>query len=98
MDLHFAPEDTAFREEVRAFMREKLPRDVAHKVEAGFELGRDEILHWHRTLHAQGWIAPSWPKEWGGTGWSTTQKYVYDEESALAGAPRLISFGIIMCG
>ena len=98
MDLSFSPQDNAFREEVRAFMREKLPRATAHKVEAGFELSRDDILHWHKTLYEKGWIAPSWPTEWGGTGWSVTQKYVYDEESALAGAPRLISFGIIMCG
>ena len=55
-------------------------------------------MHWHRTLHEKGWVAPNWPTEYGGPGWSITQKYIYDEESALAGAPRLISFGITMCG
>src|SRR3546814_16076524 len=55
-------------------------------------------MHWHRTLHAQGWIAPNWPKEYGGPGWTVTQKYVYDEEASLAGAPRVIAFGITMCG
>src|SRR5690606_8755139 len=54
--------------------------------------------YWHKTLYEKGWVAPNWPKEHGGPGWSVTQKYIYDEESNLAAAPRLIMFGITMCG
>ena len=98
MNLNFSPEDDAFRAEVRAFLKEKLPRDIANKVEKGYELTRDDIMFWHRTLYEKGWVAPNWPKEYGGPGWSTTQKYIFDEEANLAGAPRLIMFGITMCG
>ena len=98
MNLNFSPEDDEFRSEVRAFLKEKLPRDIANKVEKGYELTRDDIMFWHRTLYEKGWVAPNWPKEYGGPGWTTTQKYIYDEEAGLAGAPRLIMFGITMCG
>ena len=98
MDMSFDPQDEAFRQEVRSFLAAKLPASTAEKVKKGYELTRPEIMHWHRTLHAQGWIAPNWPKEHGGPGWTVTQKYIYDEEAALAGAPRVIAFGITMCG
>ena len=98
MDLNFAPEDEAFRAECRAFLAGKLPRDVANKVGLGVQPTLDEVMAWHRTLHKQGWLAPNWPEEWGGPGWSVTQKYIWDEEQALANAPRPIPFGISMCG
>ena len=100
MDMAFAPEDEAWREEVRAFMRDNLPAAVAHKVHNGFAVTREEIRDWHTKLHAKRWVAPNWPAEWGGPdpAWSVTQKYIYDEEASLAGAPRLIAFGITMCG
>lgn len=98
MDFRFAPEDAAFRDETRAFFREKLPDDLRRKVMASQALSRDDIMRWHRILHAQGWVAPNWPKEYGGPGWSVVQKYIFDEEQGLAGAPRLIQFGLGMCG
>ncbi len=100
MDMAFAPEDEAWREEVRAFMRDNLPAVVAHKVHNGFAVAREEIRDWHTKLHKQRWVVPNWPPEWGGPdpAWTVTQKYIYDEEATLAGAPRLISFGITMCG
>jgi alkylation response protein AidB-like acyl-CoA dehydrogenase len=98
MDLAFKPEDEAFRGEARAFLAEKLPKDVAHKVHNGIEVTRDEIMDWHAKLYEKGWVAPNWPVEWGGPGWTSAQKYIWDEESTLAGAPRLILFGITMCG
>jgi alkylation response protein AidB-like acyl-CoA dehydrogenase len=55
-------------------------------------------MRWHKILYQKGWIAPSWPKEHGGTGWTAVQKYIFDEESGLGGAPRISSFGISMCG
>jgi len=98
MDLKFGPEDNAFREEVRAFLKEKLSDSISKKVAQGVGCSREEIMYWHQTLYEKGWVAPNWPKEHGGPGWSVTQKYIYDEESNLAAAPRLIMFGITMCG
>ena len=98
MDLNFAPEDEAFRDECRSFLAETLPGDVARKVGLGIQPTLDEVMAWHRELYDKGWIAPNWPEEWGGPGWTVTQKYIWDEEQALANAPRPIPFGLSMCG
>src|SRR3546814_9580748 len=98
MRIDLAPEDLVFREEVRAFLREKLPPDIKRKVDNGVSLRRDDIMRWHRILYERGWVAPNWPAEWGGPGWTIERKYIWDAEQGLAGAPRLISFGINMCG
>ncbi|MEH3087459.1 MAG: acyl-CoA dehydrogenase family protein [Xylophilus ampelinus] len=96
MDLNFSPDEQAFREEVRAFVRDKLPDAIRRKVMRSERLTRDENIAWQRTLHARGWSAPGWPKEFGGPGWSAARQYIFDEETAAAGAPRLIPFGIKM--
>ena len=96
MDLDFAPEEQAFREEVRSFVREKLPAHIRHKVLNGIHLSKEDHVQWQRILNDQGWGGPGWPKEFGGPGWSTTQQYIFDEETAAGGAPRLIAFGIKM--
>ena len=96
MDLDFTAEETAFRHEVRAFVREKLPAHIRHKVINGITLTRDDHVLWQRTLHERGWGGPSWPKQFGGPGWSPTELYIFEEECAVGGAPRLISFGLRM--
>ena len=96
MDLTFTPEEQAFREEVRAFVREKLPESLRHKVVNSLRLTRDDHVMWQRTLHERGWGGPGWPKEHGGPGWNAVQQYIFEEECAAAGAPRLIPFGIKM--
>ena len=98
MEMSFSAQDEAFRAEVKAFLAAKLPKDVASKVHNGFHITRPEIMAWHEALHEQGWITPNWPEKWGGPGWTTNQKYIFDEESSLAGAPRPILFGVTMCG
>lgn len=98
MEMAFSAKDEAFREEVRVFLNENLPSDVAEKVINGRHIDREEIMEWHYALHKKGWVTPNWPEDWGGPGWTPNEKYIYDEESSLAGAPRLISFGITMCG
>lgn len=98
MDFRFSPDDLAFRNEVQAFFRDKLPPDLQAKTANAQALSRDEIMRWHSILHEQGWVAPNWPAEYGGPGWSVTQKYIFDEEHGLAAAPRLIQFGLGMCG
>jgi alkylation response protein AidB-like acyl-CoA dehydrogenase len=96
MDLDFSSEENTFREEVRGFVRDKLPAHIRHKVMNGLHLTRDDHVLWQRTLHGRGWGGPSWPKEFGGPGWTPTQLYIFEEECAAAGAPRLISFGLRM--
>ena len=96
MDLNFGPAETAFREEVRNFVKEKLPGPIRHKVMNGAHLTRDDHVLWQRTLHQRGWGGPGWPKEFGGPGWTPTEQYVFEEECAAGGAPRLISFGLKM--
>ncbi len=98
MELAFTPEEQAFREEVRSFIRENLPADIQDKVLNGKTMGREDFLRWHRTLHKRGWVAPSWPVEYGGTGWTAVQKHIFEDEVAEAGAPPVIPFGVTMCG
>jgi alkylation response protein AidB-like acyl-CoA dehydrogenase len=98
MDLNLNSEDLAFRDEVRAFLKDKLDPKVAEKVARSEAISKDEILAWQKALYEQGWIVPNWPVEHGGTGWSVMQRYIFDEECAAAGAPQTISFGFSMIG
>ena len=77
MDLSYSTEELAFRDEVRAWLQTNLPADLKHKVSEGEELNKDDYMRWHRILAAQGWVAPTWPVEWGGTGWSLVQRPPY---------------------
>jgi alkylation response protein AidB-like acyl-CoA dehydrogenase len=85
-----------FRADVRRFIAENLPADLRAKVLGFKRLEREDWLRWHRILHARGWAAPSWPKEFGGTGWSAVQQHIFDEECGAAGAPPLLGFGLRM--
>jgi alkylation response protein AidB-like acyl-CoA dehydrogenase len=96
MDLNFTAEESAFRQQVRSFMQEKLPADLRQKVLAGQIVQRDDYVRWQRILHEHGWGAPAWPAQFGGPGWNATQQYIFEEESAAAGAPRAIPFGLKM--
>ena len=98
MDLTFSPEEDAFRAEVRGFIEENLPADIRAKGEAGVRIVADDIQRWTRILHDQGWVAPAWPEAHGGTGWSTIQIYIFEEECVFAHAPRLNQFGVAMVG
>src|ERR1700679_2976320 len=96
MRLEFTDEEQAFREAVRAFLREKLPDQIRDKVLNGYDLSREDHVLWQRTLHERGWGGVGWPKQFGGQGWNSVQQYIFDEETAQAGAPRLIPFGTKM--
>ena len=98
MNIDFSPADQAFRDEARAFIAGALPPEIRRRVEGGLELGRDDYVRWHRILHEKGWAAPGWPVEHGGTGWSPVRRYIFDEEIAAAGAPRIMPFGVNMVG
>ena len=98
MDLSFTPEEQAFRDEVQAFLRDKVPAHLSDKVRAGEHLGKADHEQWHAILNAQGWLANHWPKQWGGTGWSAVQKFIFEHECALAYCPRTVPFGVNMLG
>jgi len=98
MNLNFTPEEEAFRAEVLAFLRDKLPRRLADKVHGGRRLTREDMAEWHAILNERGWLANHWPKEYGGPGWNAVQKFIFENECALAGAPRVVPFGVNMLG
>ena len=97
MDLNYSAEELAFRDEVQAWLAANLPSDLRDKVTRYQHLAREDLIRWHKILAAKGWSVPHWPQEWGGTGWSITQRYIKDEEFGLAGAPALAPFGPTMC-
>lgn len=96
MDLAFTPEEQAFREEVRHWVRTHLPADIAHKVHHALRLSRDDMQRWAKILGSRGWLGFGWPKQFGGPGWTAVQKHLFEEECALAGAPRIVPFGPVM--
>ncbi|WP_332827139.1 acyl-CoA dehydrogenase family protein [Ramlibacter sp.] len=96
MDLAFTPEEQAFREEVRAWVRGNLPSEIAHKVHNALHLTRDDMQRWAKILGKKGWLGYGWPKQFGGPGWTAVQKHLFEEETALAGAPRIVPFGPVM--
>jgi alkylation response protein AidB-like acyl-CoA dehydrogenase len=97
MDLNYSPDEAAFRDEVRAWIGANLPRELRDKVLNYRELSKDDLLSWHKTLAKKGWIAPHWPKEWGGTDWTVVQRYIFEEECGAAGCPPIVPFGVRMC-
>lgn len=96
MNLDFSPEDQAFRAEVRAWMRDNVPPQEGPSI--GIPSHKETQFAWERKLGAKGWLAYTWPKEYGGPGWSATQRYIFDTERALAGAPPPSPFGLSMLG
>ncbi|MEA3221000.1 acyl-CoA dehydrogenase family protein [Immundisolibacter sp.] len=96
MDLDFSPEDEAFRAQVREFLAGHYPADIRRKVELGLALEKDDYVRFQRLLYLKGWIAPSWPVEHGGCGWSATRRYIFEDELAAADTPRIMPFGLKM--
>ncbi|TSE34784.1 acyl-CoA dehydrogenase family protein [Tepidimonas charontis] len=98
MDVRLTPQEQAFRDEVRAFLQERLPPALARKVREGLRLTREDMAGWHAILAERGWLAIHWPREWGGPGWGPVQRFLFENECALAGAPRIVPFGVNMLG
>ncbi len=96
MDLAFTPEEQKFRADIRAWVRENLPQDISHKVHNALRLSRDDMQRWGKILGKKGWLGHAWPKSFGGPGWTAVEKHLFEEECALAGAPRVIPFGPVM--
>src|SRR5690242_2361934 len=97
MDLNYSPDELAFRDEVRGWLRSNLPADLRQKMESYQELSKDELLRWHKILAKKGWVAPDWPQEWGGTDWNVVQRYIFEEECGFAATPMIVPFGVRMC-
>ncbi len=100
MNIAFSDEHEAFREEVRAFLGTALPDELrdAERHRPGIFLDYEYNNRWHRILYEKGWIAPAWPKQYGGTGWDLARRYIWSLESRLAHAPSLFPTGLQMCG
>ena len=96
MDLNFTAEELEFRAMVRQWVAANLPADISQKVHHAFRLTKEDHQRWARILGRQGWLASGWPREFGGPGWSAVQKHLFEEECALAGAPRTMPFGPVM--
>lgn len=96
MDLNFTAEEQAFREEIRAWVAQSLPQDISHKVHNALRLSKDDHQRWAKILGRKGWHGWGWPQAFGGPGWNAVQRHLFEEECALAGAPRVIPFGPVM--
>ena len=96
MDLNFTAEELEFRAHVRQWVAAHLPADISHKVHHALHLTREDHQRWARILGRQGWLGWGWPKEFGGPGWNAVQRHLFEEECALAGAPRVVPFGPVM--
>ncbi|MGZ8316023.1 MAG: acyl-CoA dehydrogenase family protein [Telluria sp.] len=96
MDLNYTSEDLAFRDAARAFLEANLPPELQHKVRKHLRLSKEDYVRWHKILATQGWVAPGWPTEFGGPGWTPVQRHIWDEECARAGTPPVLPFGVNM--
>jgi len=98
MQLEFSPEEIAFQKEVRTFIAENYPENLRSVQDEGHDLSKEDFLSWHRILAKKGWIAPAWPVEYGGTGWTATQRFIWSEELAAADCVGTMPFGLSMVG
>src|SRR3954451_5003451 len=98
MDLRLSPEEQAFRTEIRAFIRDNLPAEIAGRMKEGHASRKQDIVAWQRILNKRGWAAYSWPKEWGGPGWSAVERMIFLEEIQTYPAPEVNPFNITMLG
>jgi alkylation response protein AidB-like acyl-CoA dehydrogenase len=98
MLLEESPDLAAFRAEVRDFVRNNLPEDMARKGRIGLEYGKQDFVRWQKILRAQGWFAAAWPEQHGGAGWDLEKQLVFIQETALNDAPNIIPYGVNMVG
>ena len=98
MHTNFTEEELQFEKEVNNFFKEKYPKDIKEKQDKSIPLVKEDFVRWQKTLYEKGWSAINWPKEYGGTGWSTVQKYIFANEMARANAPAIVPFGLGMVG
>lgn len=100
LDLLLSPEQQKFHREVREFMAENLGPDIRQAVrrQTGTYAEKDIIIAWQTVLKDRGWLAPHWPEEFGGPGWSPMQRFIFEYVSAVAGAPEQVPMGLRYVG
>jgi alkylation response protein AidB-like acyl-CoA dehydrogenase len=98
MNVTLTDEELAFRDELRAFFRDEMPDGIAEKKRLGVALDREDYVNFQKALFRKGWAGYNWPVEYGGTGWTAVQKYIFGIEMAQADAPGIITFGLGMVG
>lgn len=100
MHLAFTAAESAFQQEVRAFIGVHLPPEVkrAQSLTPSFFSDPDTVVAWQKALHAKGWVAPGWPEDHGGPGWTPAQRWIFESECAKAGAPSISPMGVKMVG
>jgi len=96
VNVAFTVEELNFKNAVRAFLEAEFPADIRAKIDGRFRLDKEDYVRWQKILYRKGWAAPNWPVEYGGTGWTAIQKYIFAEEMARVGAPEPVAFGIKM--
>ncbi|MDE2429205.1 MAG: acyl-CoA dehydrogenase family protein [Burkholderiales bacterium] len=96
MDLNYTADDLAFRDQVRSYLEANLPSDLQQKVLNHKRMNKDDFVRWHKILAKQGWVGTGWPVEYGGTGWTPTQRHIFEEECARIGTPAILPFGVNM--
>ena len=94
--MNFQTDDDLFRKEVRHFLKNNLPCSISKKVTLGITPTKADTEYWHSILNSRGWLAPQWPVKYGGTGWGKIKQYIFEEELALADAPRPLPFAYSM--
>jgi alkylation response protein AidB-like acyl-CoA dehydrogenase len=98
MDINFSDADNQFRQEVKDYLENKYPKHVKEKQNNGEQLTKQDMIDYHKSLYEQGWAGYNWPVEYGGTGWSPTQIYIFQEELGYANTPTILPFGLNMVG
>ncbi len=98
MDLRFTPDEQAFRDEIRAFLRDNLPADIHQRMVESDRFRKSDMVEWTRILNAKGWAVPNWPVEHGGTGWDPMKQYIFLEETQKWPSPQALPFGVNMVG
>ena len=98
MNVTFTADELDFRSEVRNYFENEFPPDILAKQRQAIPLSREDIVRWHKHIYEKGWAAINWPEEYGGTGWSSAQKYLFADEQARASAPPFLPFGVSMVG
>ena len=98
MNVSFSQQEIEFRDEVREFFKSEYPQDILDKRNRGIPLTRDDNVRSMKAISARGWSGVNWPVEYGGTGWTPVQKYIFAIEMAEANVPEIVPFGLSMVG
>ena len=96
MNIDFTAEELTFQNEIRAGLGEAFPADIRQKIENRIRPSKQDTIRWQKILFEKGWAAPNWPVEYGGTGWTPAQKYIFSSEMGRIGAPEPVAFGMKM--